>query len=106
MSSTLEWKPKAEKGEYTFGQANRKFGKPDADGWRLPTVDECKKRLKSLTTYRIDYEPKGLFWTSSEASECKTPGEDVWCVGFNSPYGRPVPYSYKPLQVRLVREVK
>ena len=106
MSATLEWKPKAEEGVYTFGQANRKFGKPDADGWRLPTKDECQNHSRSITARRVDHEPMGLFWTSSEAPECKTHGEDVWCVGFNSPYARPVSYGHEPLQVRLVREVK
>ena len=106
MSATLEWKPKAEEGVYTFGQANRKFGKPDADGWRLPTKDECLNRFSSITATRVRSEPRGLFWTSSEAPECKTHGEDVWCVGFNSPYARPVSYGHEPLQVRLVREVK
>ncbi len=102
MSATLEWKPKAEEGVYTFGQANRKFGKPDADGWRLPTKDECLNRFSSITATRVRSEPRGLFWTSSEALECKTPGEDVWCVGYRSPYVCPVQYSYEPLQVRLV----
>ena len=96
----LEWKQAVEDGTYTFDEAVAKFGKPDPDGWRLPSSEEAREREHSLLGAEFDSEPSPWCWTSTEANE-----RMAFYVKYNA--GAQTYFlKSNDHHVRLVREVK
>ena len=65
LETKLEWKCGVE-GEYTFDKAVNKFGKPDNDGFRLPTIEELKTLVNAHYSVfeKLDLNDS-IFWSSS-----------------------------------------
>ncbi len=76
---TLEWKPNPEEGRFTFDEALAKFGKPNAEGWRLPTKKEAEERIQSLSDEDREKESTQWFWTSTIRSKDT---QYAWFVDF------------------------
>lgn len=47
--SKLDWKCCIE-GKFELDEAVQKFGEPDQDGWRLPTIEELKTLINNKLT--------------------------------------------------------
>lgn len=96
----LEWKQAVEDGTYTFDEAVAKFGKPDKEGWRLPSSEEARERERSLLGAEFDSEPWPWCWTSTEANE-RMAFYVKYVVGAQTYFWKTFDF-----HVRLVREVK
>lgn len=64
-ATKLEWKCAVE-GKYAFDDAVEKFGKVDAAGFRLPTIDELKTLIgtNEYVTEALELNDN-FFWSSS-----------------------------------------
>ena len=91
---------------YTWNEAVRRFGKPDAAGWRLPSLKELAS-IAELACWgpAINLEvfpntPASAFWSASPLASDS--GYDAWNLSFN--FGNFNWNScYLAEQVRLVR---
>lgn len=104
----LEWKPSPEEGLFTFDEALAKFGKPIAEGWRLPTKEETEAQLKTLSAEDQKNESTISFWTSTKFDKkgCTLSKiEFAWYGNFY--WGNVGPYICEIYAgIRLVREVQ
>ena len=105
---TLEWKEVETDGGIHFVEALKKYGEPDADGWRLPTKEETEAQLKTLSAEDQKNESTISFWTSTKFDKkgCTLSKiEFAWYGNFY--WGNVGPYIYEIYAgIRLVREVQ
>jgi Protein of unknown function (DUF1566) len=97
--SKLDWKRCIE-GKFELDEAVQKFGEPDQDGWRLPTIEELKTLIKNKrVTDGLDKHELAAFWSSSR-HEVST--KSAWTISF---YFEHITYHFGKylLPVRLVR---
>jgi Protein of unknown function (DUF1566) len=67
-NSRLDWKCKSE-GVFSFDDAIAKFGKPDDEGWRIPTLYELKTLIANSVVTGKFLDRVGVFYSSTTLDE-------------------------------------
>lgn len=67
-NSRLDWRCKSE-GAFSFNDAIAEFGKPDDEGWRIPTLYELKTLIANSVVTGKFLDRVGVFYSSTTLDE-------------------------------------